>query len=68
MKELEGDRHMKDNIELLLRARDYCDMVIDEIDDLNSKDEAEKVMEVRRTLVSACMAIEEAIELLDAVE
>ena len=57
---------MKDNIELLLRARDYCDMVIDEID--NNDDAGETGIEVRRELVSACMTIERAIELLDAVE
>lgn len=56
---------MKDNIELLLRARDYCDMVIDGIDNLGQDDAK---MEVRRKLVSACMAIEEALELLGAVE
>lgn len=59
---------MKDNIELLLRARDYCDMVIDEIDDLDSRDEAGGGIEARRALVSACMAIEEALKLLGAVE
>lgn len=56
---------MKDNIELLSRARDYCDMVVDEIDNL---DQGDAEIEVKRKLVSACMAIEEAIELIDAVK
>lgn len=60
---------MKDNIELLLRARDYCDMVIDGIDSLDHGDETERAeMMARRELVSACMAIEEALKLLGAVE
>lgn len=62
---------MKDNIELLLRARDYCDMVIDEIEKRNQNDEAGRTdIEARRELGYAWKAITKAINLLqlNAVE
>ena len=52
---------MKYDIELLIRARDYCDMTID---DIMTQDAGHYENEAHRSLSKAIIEINNAIELL----
>ena len=52
---------MKYDIELLARARDYCDMTID---DIMTQDEGRYEIEAKRSLSKAIIEINNAIDLL----
>ena len=52
---------MKYDNELLIRARDYCDMVID---DIMTQDAGHYEIEAKRSLNKAMIEINNAIELL----